>query len=170
MLPASPPTLRPATPSDHPFLLSVYTSTRLEELSVTDWSDDQKAQFCHMQFDAQDQHYRAHYKTAEFSIIEHDGIPVGRLYVDRWASEIRIMDIALLPGHRNKGLGTHLLNALIEESTASNKLLSIHVEKFNPALRLYERLGFKIAGEENVYWRLERPPGMTNDQIPMTRE
>jgi ribosomal protein S18 acetylase RimI-like enzyme len=152
--------LRPVTPTEHDtdFLAALYASTRAEELKMTDWSDDQKAQFCRMQFDAQTVHYTTHYTTAEFSIIEHDGIPAGRLYVDRWPNEIRIMDIALLPEHRGQGIGTQLLQSLIEESTASNKLLSIHVEKFNPALRLYERLGFKIAGEEHVYWRLERTP------------
>jgi ribosomal protein S18 acetylase RimI-like enzyme len=154
------PTLRPVTDQDRDFLCTVYTHTRLEELSVTDWSDDKKAAFCRMQFEAQTQHYHTHYPTAQYFIIEHDGQPVGRLYVDRWTKEIRIMDIALLPGRRNHGIGTQLLNTLIEESTASGKLLSIHVEKFNPALRLYERLGFKIAGEENVYWRLERPPAV----------
>lgn len=149
--------LREVTPSDLEFLQSVYAGTRAEELAVADWSDEQKAQFCRMQFTAQDAHYREHYPTARFSIIERAGIPVGRLYVDRWTREIRIMDIALLPEHRRAGVGTHLLRALMEEARAAGKVLSIHVEKFNPALRLYERLGFLPREDKGIYllmdWR-----------------
>ena len=147
--------LRPVTTADAGFLCAVYSSTRAEELAVTDWSDEQKTRFCQMQFIAQDAHYRQHYPTAELSVIEHDGSPVGRLYVDRWSKEIRIMDIALLPRHRGHGIGTHLLRALIAEAAAAQKLLSIHVERMNPALRLYERLGFEMAEDKGVYLLME---------------
>jgi GNAT superfamily N-acetyltransferase len=133
--------LRPVTATDAGFLCAVYASTRADELAVTDWTDEQKAEFCQMQFNAQYAHYRQHYPTAEFSVIEHNGTPAGRLYVDRWSKEIRIMDVALLPAHRGRGIGTRLLRALMTEAEASKKLLSIHVERMNPALRLYESGG-----------------------------
>ena len=122
---------------------------------MTGWSEEQKAAFLQHQFTAQDAHYRKHYPTAEFSVIEDDGLPIGRLYVDRWTREIRIMDIALLPGHRRKGTGTLLIAALQEEARATAKALSIHVEKFNPAMRLYERLGFKPIEDKDVYVLME---------------
>ncbi len=147
--------LRLACSEDADFLCSVYASTRAEELAATDWSAEQKRAFCRQQFDAQDTHYRAHYPTAEFSIIERGGVAVGRLYVDRWAQEIRIMDIALLPEHRGAGIGTKLLQELQEEARAAGKALTIHVEKFNPALRLYERLGFKVREDKGVYLLME---------------
>lgn len=148
--------LRPVTEADHDFLAAVYASTRAEELLATDWTDEQKAQFCLMQFAAQDAHYRQHYTTAEYSVIEADGIPAGRLYVDRWTKEIRIMDIALLPEQRGRGIGTRLLLELIEEATRAKKLLSIHVERMNPALNLYRRLGFQMAEDKGVYLLMER--------------
>ena len=147
--------LRLACSEDADFLCSVYASTRAEELAATDWSAEQKRAFCRQQFDAQDTHYRAHYPTAEFSILERGGVAVGRLYVDRWAQEIRIMDIALLPEHRGAGIGTKLLQELQEEARAAGKALTIHVEKFNPALRLYERLGFKVREDKGVYLLME---------------
>jgi len=143
--------LREATAGDQDFLCRVYASTRAEELALTDWSEEQKAQFCQMQFTAQDAHYREHYPTAQFSVIERQGVPAGRLFVDRWTREIRIMDIALLPEHRNAGIGTLFLQALMEEARADGKTLSIHVEKFNPALRLYDRLGFRPREDKGVY-------------------
>src|SRR3954464_8480475 len=99
-------TLRAASNADRDFLCSVYASTRVHELALTDWSDSQKEQFCRMQFDAQDTYYRAHYPTARYLVIECSGRTAGRLYLDHWENEIRIMDITLLPAFRGLGLGT----------------------------------------------------------------
>ncbi len=143
--------LRPITPEDDSFLAAVYASTRAEELAVTGWSDEEKAVFCRRQFDAQSAHYREHYLGASFQVIEGDGRPIGRLYVARWEKEIRIVDIALLPEFRGAGIGTRLLHDLQDEARAAGKSLTIHVERFNPALRLYERLGFKQIEDKGVY-------------------
>lgn len=143
--------LRPTTAEDTDFLAAVYASTRMEELEPTGWTDEQKTGFCRMQSDAQAAHYRQHYPTAEYRIIVSNGVPAGRLYVDRWASEIRIMDIAILPAHRGTGIGTTFLSDLQREAATAGKSLSIHVERFNPALRLYERLGFQMLEDKGVY-------------------
>ncbi len=112
-----------------------------------------------MQFEAQAAHYQQHYLTAEYDIIEVQESPVGRLYVDRWAREIRIMDIAILPEHRGRGIGTQLLRELQNESERCGKSLSIHVERMNPALALYQRLGFRMIEDKGVYLLMEwKPP------------
>ncbi len=153
--------LRPVTEADRPVLERAYACTRALELAQTDWSEAQKDAFCQMQFAAQDAHYREHYPNASHQVIEIDGMPAGRLYVDRWPREIRIMDITLLPEHRGQGVGTKLLQTLQQEAGASQRLLSIHVERFNPALRLYERLGFTLAEDKGVYLLLHwQPPGL----------
>jgi predicted GNAT family acetyltransferase len=69
------------------------------------------------------------------------------------------MDIALLPDFRGAGLGTALLAGLFAEATAAGKTVTIHVEGFNPARRLYERLGFRQIGEHGVYHLMEWTPG-----------
>lgn len=143
--------LRPIKPGDDSFLAGLYASTRAEELGVTGWSDEDKAVFCRRQFDAQTAHYRENYPGASLQVIERAGEPIGRLYVARWDREIRIMDIALLPEHRGSGIGSKLLRELQDEARAAGKTLSIHVERFNPALRLYERLGFKQVEDKGVY-------------------
>ena len=147
--------LRPITPEDDSFLASLYASTRAEELAVTGWSDEQKAGFCRLQFDAQTAHYRANYPGALFQVIERSGESLGRLYVAHWEKEIRIIDIALLPEHRGTGIGTKLLVELQNEARTIAKKLSIHVERFNPALRLYQRLGFQQVEDKGVYLLLE---------------
>ena len=147
--------MRPALPEDLPFLAELYASTRTEELALTDWADEQKQAFCQMQFEAQHRHYQEHYPEAAFQIIERGGTPIGRLYVARWEKEIRIVDIALMPEARGLGIGTQLIGQLQEEARAAGKTLSIHVEKFNPAFHLYDRLGFKPVKEVGVYVLME---------------
>jgi ribosomal protein S18 acetylase RimI-like enzyme len=136
----------------------VYASTREEELVTVPWDDAQKAAFLRQQFDAQDAWWRENYADASFDVIVVDGEPAGRLYVHRGPSDIRIVDIALLPEHRGGGIGTSLLEELSAEADAAGKSLTIHVERMNPALRLYGRLGFSVAEDKGVYLFLERPP------------
>jgi GNAT superfamily N-acetyltransferase len=147
--------LRPITPADESFLAHVYASTRWDELAPTGWSDEQKTVFCRRQFDAQSAHYREHYPDASFQIIERNGEPVGRVYVARWEREIRIVDISLLREARGTGIGTKLLRDLQEEARSAGKSLTIHVERFNRALALYQRLGFKEIEDKGVYLLME---------------
>ena len=151
--------LRPIRPHDQPFLYRVYASTRLEELAPLGWNADMQAAFLTQQFNAQHQFYQHSYPNADFQIIFVDGQPAGRLYVDRGADEIRLIDIALLPEFRGAGIGSRLLTELLSEAAHDRKPVRIHVEKFNPALRLYERLGFSIVDDRGVYWFMERAPG-----------
>jgi ribosomal protein S18 acetylase RimI-like enzyme len=148
-------TLRPITPKDEPFLARLYASTREQELAQTNWSDEQKALFCRMQFNAQNKDYRTNYPDASFDVIERDGVSAGRLLVRRADDAIHVIDIALLPEHRGAGIGTKFLKELQEEAKAAGKKLSIHVEQFNPARRLYERLGFKETEVKGVYLLME---------------
>ena len=122
------------------------------------WDDAQKDAFLRMQFDAQDAWWRENYADASFDVVLVGGEPAGRLYVHRGPSEIRIVDIALLPEHRGSGIGSSLLRDLLAEADESGKSVTIHVERMNPALRLYERLGFSLAEDKGVYLFLERPP------------
>jgi ribosomal protein S18 acetylase RimI-like enzyme len=147
--------LRDMREEDADFLFRVYASTRAQELALTAWNDEQKSHFCRMQFTAQTTDYRANYPEARHTMIECGGKPAGRLIVGRGQREIRIIDIALLPEFRGGGIGTRLLRELMEEAGDAGKTLSIHVEKFNPALRLYLRLGFRPLEDKGVYLLLE---------------
>ncbi|UGY06318.1 GNAT family N-acetyltransferase [Bradyrhizobium quebecense] len=143
--------------ADLPFLSRLYASTRTDELAVTLWSAEQKAAFLAMQFQAQHAHYQQHYPTADWLVTMRDGEDIGRLYVDRWPSEHCVIDIAFLPEHRGSGLGGALMRDLLDEAAGAGKAMSIHVEKFNPAMRLYRRLGFVTEEDKGVYdlmrWR-----------------
>ena len=142
---------RPITDSDMAFLARVYASTRIGELSVVPWDDFEKAVFLQVQFGAQHAHYQIHYTGTDWLIILRGDEPIGRLYLARWAREHRMVEIALLPAHRGAGFGAAIVRDLMDEAAAAGKALSIHVERMNPALRLYTRLGFVKAGEEGIY-------------------
>ena len=143
--------LRSITPQDDAFLARVYATSRAQELAITGWSEELKADFCRRQFDAQSAYYAANYPEASFQIIERDDWPVGRLYVARWEKEIRIVDITLLPEFRGSEIGTRLLRELQDEARSAGKSLTIHVERFNRALGLYQRLGFREVEDKGVY-------------------
>lgn len=153
-------TLRPIRADDQSFLLGLYASTREQELAALPWDNAQKAAFVRMQFDAQHAQYQEHYAGAAFDVILVDGRSAGRLYVERGEGEMRIVDMTLVPDWRNRGIGTRLLRELQAEAAAAHTPLRIHVERFNPALRLYQRLGFRQIADRGVYlfmeWRAAR--------------
>lgn len=147
--------LRPATPADRDLLFRVYASTREEELAPVPWSPEAKEAFLRQQFDAQDTWWRTHYAGATFEVVVVDGRDAGRLYLWEGPSEIRVVDVALLPEARRGGAGTRLLRDVQGRAATAGKTVTIHVERMNPALALYERLGFRLVEDKGVYLFLE---------------
>lgn len=137
-------TFRPEQPDDEPFLCCLYASTRTGEMALTGWPAEQQEAFLRQQFHFQTLHYRRYYNGASFEIILHDERPIGRIYVHRGAEDIRLMDIALLPEYRSAGIGTWVTRNLLDEAARSQKPVTLHVEPYNPAVRLYQRLGFRV--------------------------
>lgn len=149
-------TLRPVDRArDRAFLLAVYADTRHDVAALLDWTDEQKQAFVEQQFDAQDRYYHEQFPDASFDVIVRGVEEVGRLYVDRRDDEIRIIDIALRATARRAGIGRRLMQALLDEAAARGVPVRIHVERGNPALRLYEALGFRVIGEVGIYWFME---------------
>lgn len=149
--------LRPITESDEAFLAKLYASTRQEEMVQSGWPQEEIDRFLLFQFNAQHKYYQMEFTKARYDVVEQAGEAVGRLYVDRRQDEIRIIDIAFLPQHRGKGMGSRLLNELIDEAQEKKLPIRIHVENNNPAMRLYKRLGFVKTGETGVYYLMEKP-------------
>ncbi|MDD5112528.1 MAG: GNAT family N-acetyltransferase [Methylobacter sp.] len=146
---------RPITKDDMDFLHKVYASTRELELQQTDWNDEQKKAFVDMQFNAQHTFYMQNYHDATFEVISYKGAPAGRLYLLKSPKELLIVDITLLPRFCGQGIGSEILGQLMREAAETDRSLLIHVEKFNPALKLYTRLGFKVVEDKDVYFYME---------------
>ena len=151
-------TLRPKSADDAAFLERLYIETRWDELTVASWPDSVKRDFLRSQFALQTRHYADHYAEASFAIVELHGQPVGRLYLHRGTREIRIVDISLLAERRGQGIGGALLRWVGGEAAAGGRIVSIHVEQFNPALTLYRRLGFQDKDVRGPYLLMEWAP------------
>ena len=151
----SPITLRTATDADYDFMRRLYASTREVEMKRFPFIEVQKIAFLDSQFAAQFQHYAKHYPMCERNIIEQAGKPIGRLWIDEWRDQIRLVDIALIPEARGNGIGSTLLRDVLDRGKRAQKPVTIHVESINPAMRLYERLGFQKAGTNGVYYLMK---------------
>jgi len=150
--------LRSESDEDIPFLIRLYASTREDELAPVPWTPEQKAGFLTQQFWAQRDHYYNRLEKCRFDVLERDRQPIGRLYLQEQGNWLHIVDIALMPESRGKGLGTAILEALQSAARNSGRGVGIFVEKFNPALKLYRRLGFTEVRDVEVYYEMEWAP------------
>jgi ribosomal protein S18 acetylase RimI-like enzyme len=150
--------LRPYRSDDQEFLFKLYASTRMHEIAGFGWPAAQQEMFLRMQFDAQRRSYEAAYPEAEHQIIERDEQPIGRIMVFRNEDSTLLVDIALLTEHRGLGIGGQLIRDLVQQCSSDYVPLHLQVLKANPALRLYERLGFTRTGEDQMYIQMERQP------------
>ena len=146
---------RPAEEEDFDFIEALYLSTRAEEVALANWPEPLKTAFLVQQHRAQHHHYRTYYPHAERLIVARAGRPIGRLYLDEWADQIRIVDISLVASSRGSGIGSALLRDVAAWAEDLAKGVSIHVETFNPARRLYLRLGFAVAEHKGIYELME---------------
>ena len=149
--------MRTELAADRPFSQQAYALTRESELALVDWLPETKSAFVEQQFQAQYRHYRQHYPDAMFLLVCHHGEPIGRIYLRPGATELRLMDIIVLPEWRGKGLGRALLAAVVNWGVGDNLMISLHVEADNPARHWYRRLGFQEMELRGIYWlmRLE---------------
>jgi len=147
--------LRDEQETDLPFLAALYASTRQDELAQTGWSAAEQDAFLAMQFRAQREFYLKHFASDRFQIVIAGEEPMGRLYVGRWPQETRVIDIALLPAWRGRGIGARLMREVMDDARLRNVPVRIHVETFNPAQRLYARLGFMPIEDKGVYQLME---------------
>ncbi|MFS0553606.1 GNAT family N-acetyltransferase [Brevibacillus sp. 179-C9.3 HS] len=147
---------------DEAFLHELYRSTREEEMAHWGWNEADKLTFMQMQFRMQQHSYHARFPVLLHQIIVHDQWAVGRIMTANASEAMQLVDISLLPAFRGKGIGTQLIGKLQDEASGSNMPVRLHVQCENPAMRLYERLGFVVTGSTEMYhameWRSSKTP------------
>jgi GNAT superfamily N-acetyltransferase len=82
------------------------------------------------------------------SMIERDALFLGQLFVT--------------PAHQGRGIGTTIVQRLIEEAACDRRAVKLGVVKANPALRLYRRLGFRTTHEDDRKFYMRRDPNPAN--------
>ena len=151
-------TYRPIEEADSAFLFDVYASAQQEELSLSGWPQRLQEGFLRNQFEAERMFLAQQFSHADLRIVLYQGEPIGRLYLDIKDTKIEILDIALLPEYRNRGIGTELLRSILEEAEERNKPVHIHVLRRSPSVRLYYRLGFYRIADNGTSWLLKWEP------------
>ena len=146
-------TLRPVEPDDEGFLFELFCRSQGNELGALDATH--RDAILKMQYHAQLQTYNAEFPSAVHQIIMLERQVIGRVLVERTESEHRGVDIALMPEYRGGGIGTMLIQNLLDEAAGAGKPFRISVVRGNPALHLYERLGFKTTDENITHILLE---------------
>jgi GNAT superfamily N-acetyltransferase len=147
--------LRPATLADEEFLFALFVSSR--DLDLSFFPEPQRSALMRMQFRGQEQTYTQRYPAAQHSIVSLEGSDAGRVWIAETGDAIAILDIAFLPGFRNRGIGAQIYAGLIEQAKAAGKPLQATVSTANPgSLRFHERLGFRRTGADGLYISMMR--------------
>lgn len=150
--------LRPEREEDQPFRLRLFCDSRPAEFALLQQQLGTPAfdQLMRFQFQAQTVTYLTNFPQARFDIIELDGTPIGRIVVNRPGALIHIVDQAIVPAMRNRGLGTTIMHALMDEAGRGGKAVRLKVASTNdPSMRLYLRLGFVPIGTDPFYIEME---------------
>ena len=170
-------TLRDAEPTDRPFLLALYASTRATELAQTGWSPETRQVFVQMQYEAQQADYLRRHPGSVCQVIESGAGPIGRLWVARDDDCLHVLDISLIPALRGCGIGGACLRGVLEEARKQQLEVRLHVLAGNPARRLYERLGFAPVGLPALHQAMTWTPPLgarrrasANDSLEMRHE
>jgi ribosomal protein S18 acetylase RimI-like enzyme len=150
--------LRLATPEDNEFLYQLYASTRIEEMDAAGFPQSEREAFCRMQFGFRQHHYGLHFARAQDHILQWQGVAVGRELVMRHADAFELIDIAMLPGYRGRGMGSYLLHGLILESEQKQFPIELYVDQHSRALAFYQRHGFVIVDDQFPNWFMRRSP------------
>jgi GNAT superfamily N-acetyltransferase len=94
-------------------------------------------------------------RAGRTEIIELDGEPIGILRVERNFASYDLKQIFLVPAYQRRGIGSALVDSLLEETKAASVPLRLRVLKVNPARNLYKRLGFRVVESTPEYEYLE---------------
>ncbi|MFN2578253.1 MAG: GNAT family N-acetyltransferase [Pyrinomonadaceae bacterium] len=150
-------TLQPVRETDRDFLLQLYKSSRGDDLRALGWSEDRISDFLEMQHEAQRNLENEGEHTSD-QLVLMNRKPIGRLSIEARTDEIRCIDLALLPEYRNQGVGTLLINQLQAQAASAKCPLHLQVIRFNRAVNLFERLGFRRTSETGTHFQMEWLP------------
>jgi ribosomal protein S18 acetylase RimI-like enzyme len=156
-------TLRFATEADQFFLRQLFSVCRHGEFESL--GEPIATQLTESQFEASSRDLADRFDPAGDHIIECEGQPVGRLWVHCQGDDWELVDVAVLPEFRCRGIAGVLLQELKTQAEANNATIRLHVRANNaPAQRLYFRLGFSIEPSEGIDLRMALRPSTVKQQ------
>lgn len=136
--------VREARPTDVDFARSLYFETMRGLIESTFGWDQHR----------QEESFAGWFDLHETNIITADGRDVGWMQTRTDEHEVFLGSLYVLPEMQRRGIGTHVLRELIAECRRSSKILTLAVMKINPAIHLYERLGFRVTHEDQYKFHM----------------
>lgn len=153
--------LRPECAEDEAFRFALFCQSRPDDWSASGLDPSLVASVMRHQFRAQAVGYRRQFPGAAFDIVEQAGERIGRIVVDRPGDRIHIVDHAIVPSWRSRGIGTAVMRALMAEAAGAALPLRLKVASSNdPSMRLYARLGFTVLEQTATYLDMAWPAGV----------
>jgi ribosomal protein S18 acetylase RimI-like enzyme len=138
---------RPARPEDFDYCARLYfegMENIIKELNLN--------------MDAQVAGFRQRWDVTQVRIITLDGTDIGWLQSFAKDDALFLAQLFIDSTLRRQGIGTEVVKGLIEESANAGRAVTLGVVKTNPALRLYERLGFRTTHEDQRKFYMRRDP------------
>jgi len=148
----------PVHEEDESFLFELYVSVRLADFAGAGISDGELEALLLMQYEAQRSSYARRYPEARHLVVKDGESPIGRMIVAETEAAVHLVDLALLKPYRGKGIGSILIRRLQREASLIGKPMRLQVAIDNPAMRLYQRLGFRPKSEQFHYLSMEWNP------------
>ena len=144
-------TRRAESTGDQPLLLALFIAARAHQFAPLNLPAATLEMLMRQQFQAQDAGFLARYPAARREVVDVDGVSVGRLVSDQTGDRLHLVDIALTPPYRNRGLGGALISQLQDEARAAGLAMSLRVAIDNVrATALYARLGFETTASDDM--------------------
>jgi ribosomal protein S18 acetylase RimI-like enzyme len=152
-------TLRPGAAEDEPFLRRLILETVAGQLGASAWPEPMRSHLLGLQYTSRRQSHRVNYPEAASQVIQVDGADAGWVVVMTMPHEIQVVDIMVLPEMRGRGIGTVVIREILATARELGKPVSLSVDPMNPsAIRLYERLGFRRTGGDEMQHFMECSP------------
>lgn len=150
--------LRVEETTDRAFLLDLFFANRHAEWSSVPLGEADLRQLIEHQFYLQTHHYRTHFSQANYFVVAKDSHPIGRIIMHCSEARHHLVDICLMPEQCGYGIGSRLMDGVIERSDAANIPLTLHVVEGNRAHRLYARKGFQVVDRHGPHLVMARHP------------
>jgi GNAT superfamily N-acetyltransferase len=142
------PAFRPATSADSALAYEIKKAALGPYIvQVFGWDEARQIDF----------HAEEFHPTNSHILLDHDR-PIGWFAAHQEDAAFFIDHLYLLPDVHGQGIGTQVLQMLLQTADAAGLVACLDVLKVNPARRLYERCGFSITGANADFFHMERQP------------
>jgi ribosomal protein S18 acetylase RimI-like enzyme len=142
-----------ATKHDKAAIFDLYCQVMKEYIAEI-WGWDQEWQ---------ENDFTKHFSPGNITVVREENKVIGYSQIEDQGNQLYIRMLLLLPNQQRKGIGSRLLNAVIEKANAQSKGIALQVFKVNErARRFYEYHGFQVQGETPSSFTMVFMPNKAN--------